>query len=256
MFVEHMCPPGAVHVPFKGVVKVCKRLQIDYAEAVVDFEFGHRMAVPVIQGVVIAAEHHNTVMEELGKDEAERVRKEDEKRRKGALGRWRKFLMGLRIIERIRQDYGEVDDSISVFGHHGGPSKPATMPEVHDEDMAGGFLPEGYEEEEDDDKQAHHTSSFFPPVNESDDEDEDDAAENSDFVLEDHRHEANPRASEPHSPRGANKSKTTNPKPTLPPPPPPRRSKRRRGRARHSDNDDSDAGGDWVNPDDDDNASD
>lgn len=49
MFAEHMCPEGAVHLPYRGGPKVCKRLGFDYAEAVVGFEFGHRMAVPVIR---------------------------------------------------------------------------------------------------------------------------------------------------------------------------------------------------------------
>ena len=85
LFAEHMCPEGAIHVPYKGAIRVAKRMQIDYAEAVVDFEFGHRMAVPVIQGVVIAEEHYEKLMEELEKDEAERKRKEDEKMGVGGL---------------------------------------------------------------------------------------------------------------------------------------------------------------------------
>ncbi|KAG5980610.1 hypothetical protein E4U55_003835 [Claviceps digitariae] len=181
LFAEHMCPQGAVHVPFRGVVKVCKRLKIDYAEAVVDFEFGHRMAVPVIHGVVIAEEHHDEVMAELEKDEAERRRKEDEKRRKAALGMWRKFIMGLRIVERIRQDYGEVDESVSVFGHSrvvGSTSAAAAAPAAaaadhDDKEMAGGFLPEGYEEEGEDGP--NHASSFFPVGDEEGEGDEDDA---------------------------------------------------------------------------------
>lgn len=156
-------------------MRVCKRLQIDYAEAVVDFEFGHRMAVPVIQGVVIAEENHETVMVELEKDEAERVRKEDEKRRKAALAQWRRFLMGMRIAERIRQEYGEIDDQVSVFGHARDARDAlsiAKQPHVHDEEMAGGFLPEGYEEEEEEvEEPAHHTSAFFPAVDEDDEED-------------------------------------------------------------------------------------
>lgn len=173
MFVEHMCPRGAVHVPYRGAMRVCKRLQIDYAEAVVDFEFGHRMAVPVIQGVVIAEENHETVMVELEKDEAERVRKEDEKRRKAALAQWRRFLMGMRIAERIRQEYGEIDDQVSVFGHARDATSIRKQPHVHDEEMAGGFLPEGYEEEEEEvEKPAHHTSAFFPAVDEDDEGDD------------------------------------------------------------------------------------
>ncbi|KAG6000275.1 hypothetical protein E4U43_001647, partial [Claviceps pusilla] len=180
LFAEHMCPQGAVHVPFRGVVKVCKRLKIDYAEAVVDFEFGHRMAVPVIHGVVIAEEHHDEVMAELEKDEAERQRKEDEKRRKTALGKWRKFIMGLRIVERIRQDYGEVDESVSVFGHSkvvgsASAAAPAAAADHHDEEMAGGFLPEGYEEEGEGEDEPIHRSSFFPVGDEEGDADEDNA---------------------------------------------------------------------------------
>jgi xeroderma pigmentosum group C-complementing protein len=187
-----MCPEGAVHVPFRGAIKVCKRLQIDYAEAVVDFEFGHRMAVPVIQGVVVAVEYHDQVMEELRKDEAERIRKEDEKRRKAALGRWRKFLMGMRIVKRISEDYGHIDDSVSVFGHHKGaapPHKETSKAHGDDEDMGGGFLPEGYEEDgEEGGDGAYHTSSFFP-VGGDDDEGEAEGAGDG-LIMEDHRDEA------------------------------------------------------------------
>ncbi|KZL79388.1 rad4 transglutaminase-like domain-containing protein [Colletotrichum incanum] len=182
LFAEHMCPEGAAHVPFRGAVKVCKRLKIDYAEAVVDFEFGNRMAVPVIQGVVIAEEYHDQVMEEIRKDEAERARKEDEKRRKEALRVWSKFLKGLRIVERIRQDYGHVDDSVPVFqkgatkavkdthegeGEEEANRRSAEAMHMRDEEMAGGFFPEGHEEEEVE-RPKRFTSGFFPVVDEGD----------------------------------------------------------------------------------------
>lgn len=179
-----MCPEGAVHIPYRGVMKVCKRLGIDYAEAVVGFEFGHRMAVPVIKGAVIAEEHHDQVMEELEKDEAERKRKEDEKRRKAALGRWRKFMMGLRIVERIRQDYGHIDDSVSVFRHGALTAQPKDDPDPtrNEDEMGGGFLPEGQQEEEAPRELA--TSNFFPIVDEDDDADDD-----GDLIMEDDRKE-------------------------------------------------------------------
>ncbi|KAK0702030.1 Rad4 transglutaminase-like domain-containing protein [Lasiosphaeria miniovina] len=170
LFVEHMCPEGAVHVPYQGTMRVCKRLGIDYAEAVVDFEFGNRMAVPVIQGVVVAEEYHDTVMEELAKDEAERIRKEDEKRRKAALAKWRKFLMGLRIVERIKKDHGHIEDGTSVFGRHGrgqAADEDQETPDTgqEDDDMGGGgggggFLLDGYEGDEE--AAGKLTSGFFP----------------------------------------------------------------------------------------------
>ena len=164
-----MCPEGAVHIPYRAAIRVCKRLEIDYAEAVVDFEFGNRMAVPVIRGVVIAEEHYEHVMEEVEKDEAERIRKEDEKRRKATLGRWRKFLMGMRIVERIRQDYGHVDDTKSVFAH----TQDEAPDETVDEDMGGGFLPEGFVEDKEDDEPTHRVSSFFPVADEEDENEDD-----------------------------------------------------------------------------------
>jgi xeroderma pigmentosum group C-complementing protein len=164
LFAEHMCPKGAVHVPYRGAMRVCKRLEIDYAEAVVGFEFGNRMAVPVIQGVVIAEEHHDRVMEEVAKDEAERSRKEDEKRRKVALNMWRKMLLTMRIGDRIEKEYGHIKDDVRAFTNKTGANTHA------DEEMAGGFLPEGYDQD-DEDQEAHQRSGFFPV---GDDEDGDD----------------------------------------------------------------------------------
>ncbi|KAI1876860.1 uncharacterized protein JN550_000932 [Neoarthrinium moseri] len=168
MFAEHMCPEGAVHLPYRGAVRVCKRLQIDYAEAVVGFEFGHRMAVPVIQGVVVAEEHQGKVLEEIEKDEVERARKEDEKRRKATLGMWRKLLMGLRIAHRIKEEYGHIQDK-EVFGHQQNADEGGGFEAMRekDEDMAGGFLPEGYEEE-DPDEAPKYSSSYFPGAHDED----------------------------------------------------------------------------------------
>lgn len=234
-------------------MRVCKRLQIDYAEAVVDFEFGHRMAVPVIQGVVIATEYHDQVMQELQKDEAERTRKEDEKRRKGALGRWRKFLMGMRIIERIRQDYGDVDDSVSVFGHNKATEPSVVLPDANEEETSGGFLPEGYEEESEGDAPApqNHTSSFFPVA------DEDDLDGDNDLIMEDHRQEEKKKGGEVPEPSEPTrtKSKAGSSKPKRKVPQKTRSSRRRRLPVSEEDDDDDDdddgSEEEWVNPEDD-----
>lgn len=250
LFAAHMCPKGAIHVPFRGATKVCKRLQIDYAEAVVDFEFGHRMAVPVIQGVVIAEEYHERVLEELEKDEAERSRKQDEKRRKEALGKWRRFLMGLRIAERIRQEYGEIGNSVSVFGHDGGSAGPTADPkEAKDEDVGGGFLPEGYEEEHEDNSAAHHSSSFFPVAY------EEDADADDGLIMEDHQHEIPGERKRPRAEKAAGEGKRA----SRSAPPGTGRRPRRRGRGSvvgdvDSDDDDDGAGGGGENPDSDDDG--
>ncbi|KAI1468858.1 Rad4-domain-containing protein [Daldinia caldariorum] len=246
MFAEHMCPEGAIHVPYRGVVRVCKRLGVDYAEAVVGFEFGHRMAVPVIQGVVIAEENYERVMEQLEKDEAERARKENEKRRKEVLTMWRKLLMGLRIAERFKQDYGYLDESVEVFGHAPDNDNAFEAMRARDEDMAGGFLPEGYEEEVAEEKEApRQTSGFFPAGGEEEDsEDEEDPFEvdygKQQEIEQDAPVEESP---EPEVPAKAAPKKAL-PKPKAKP----KQSARRRTRRRRavSSDEDSEQDGDFV----------
>jgi xeroderma pigmentosum group C-complementing protein len=106
VFVPRMVPEGAAHVPFRGSVKACKKVGCDFAEAVIGFEFGNRRAVPINQGVVVAVEWADALIEEIQRDEEAKRIKEDAKRTTAAVGMWRKFVMGLRIVERVRAEYG------------------------------------------------------------------------------------------------------------------------------------------------------
>ncbi|OGE53782.1 hypothetical protein PENARI_c007G01179 [Penicillium arizonense] len=108
-FVPSMVPRGAAHVPLPGTVRICKKLGIDYAEAVTGFEFGSKMAVPVIQGVVIAEENEELLRDAWRADAAEKRKREELKAEKRILQTWRKFLFGLRIMERVREEYGGGD---------------------------------------------------------------------------------------------------------------------------------------------------
>ena len=156
-YVPSMVPKGAVHIPLRSTMKICKRLGIDYAEAVTGFEFGKQRAVPVITGVVVAKEHEDMVIDEWDKDEEERRIKEEGKREKAALGLWRKFLMGLRIVARVREEYGgdadaHMKEELNPFTNKNksrkstanDPERPhltkRSLLERHDGDMAGGFV--------------------------------------------------------------------------------------------------------------------
>ncbi|EFR04544.1 DNA repair protein rhp42 [Nannizzia gypsea CBS 118893] len=112
-FVPSMIPRGAAHVPFPGTVRVCKKLGIDYAEAVTGFEFGSKMAVPIIEGVVVAAENEDLLKDAWIADEQEKRRKEKLKHDKLILATWRKFIMGLRINDRLQEEYGGVGETES-----------------------------------------------------------------------------------------------------------------------------------------------
>lgn len=107
IYVSTMIPKGAVHIPLKGTARICRKLNIDHAEACTGFEFGKQRAVPVLTGVVVAEEHEDLVVDAWEAEEAEKARKEAEKREKLVLGLWKKFFTGLRIVERMKAEYGD-----------------------------------------------------------------------------------------------------------------------------------------------------
>lgn len=107
VYVPTMIPKGAVHIPLKGTARVCKKLGVDFAEACTGFEFGKQRAVPVLTGVVVAAENEELVIDAWEADEVEKARKERDKREALVLGMWKKFFVGMRIVERMKREYGE-----------------------------------------------------------------------------------------------------------------------------------------------------
>ena len=113
-FVPSMVPKGAVHIPFRGTVRICKRLEVDFAEAVVGFEFGNKRAVPVINGVVIAKEREAEVRKAWKEWNDEQKKKDAVKQEKLILDLWRKFVMGLRIRERVGEMYGDNAEDVEA----------------------------------------------------------------------------------------------------------------------------------------------
>jgi xeroderma pigmentosum group C-complementing protein len=166
-FVPSMVPRGAAHVPLPGTVRICKKLGIDYAEAVTGFEFGSKMAVPVIQGVVIAAENEGLLKDAWRIDAAEKRKREELKAEKRILQTWRKFLFGLRIAERVREEYGGDPDADRERDSHNPFATRKKHQEMHGSD-------EGHEEdhlEESSHNHVDHGGGFLLP-GEGDDGDE------------------------------------------------------------------------------------
>ncbi|ETN46731.1 uncharacterized protein HMPREF1541_00920 [Cyphellophora europaea CBS 101466] len=152
-FVPTMIPKGASHIPMRGTVRICKKLGIDFAEAVVGFEFGNKRAVPVIQGVVVAKENEKAVREAWLKWNEEQKKKEEAKLEKLVLDMWRKFVVGLRIRKRVQEQYGE---DVEVGSGSELPAK-LKMGQTRDESIdlegeyeggGGGFLPDASAESE------------------------------------------------------------------------------------------------------------
>lgn len=137
-FVPSMVPKGAVHLPLKGCVRICKKLSIDFSEAVVGFEFGNRMAVPVVKGVVIAKENEKVLRDAWREWNEEQRKKEETKMEKLVLEMWRKMVMGLRIRDRVAEEYG--DESARPATERGRTAREPI--DVEEEERAGGFMAE------------------------------------------------------------------------------------------------------------------
>jgi xeroderma pigmentosum group C-complementing protein len=184
-FVPTMVPRGATHVPLPGTVRICKKLGIDYAEAVTGFEFGSKMAVPVIQGVVIAAENEDLLRDAWQIDAAEKRKREELKAEKRILQTWRKFLFGLRITERVREEYGGDPDADRERDSH----NPFATRRKHQEPDSRDSIEEDHHEEVPHDP-VDHGGGFLLP-GEGDDEDHG-------FIVE-HHDESKEGPSKPHS---------------------------------------------------------
>ncbi|EPY49965.1 DNA repair protein Rhp42 [Schizosaccharomyces cryophilus OY26] len=105
-FVKSMIPQGAVHLPFRGIAKIAKKLNVDYAEAVTGFEFRKHRAIPITTGIVVPEEFAPQVLDEFRVYQRELVEKQLVKERKTAIGLWKRMINGLRIRKRITEDYG------------------------------------------------------------------------------------------------------------------------------------------------------
>ena len=137
-FVPSMVPKGAVHIPLKGTIRICKKLEIDYAEAVTGFEFGNKRAVPVCTGVVIASENEKAVRKAWKVWNEEQRKKEEGKLEKTCLDVWRKMMMSLRIRERVAGDYANGDELDVEERVH--DSHSHSTPYIDNEGDGGGFL--------------------------------------------------------------------------------------------------------------------
>ncbi|RPA82384.1 Rad4-domain-containing protein [Ascobolus immersus RN42] len=149
LYVPSMVPPGGVHLPLKGSKRIAQKLGVDAADAVVGFEFAKKRALPILDGVVVPAEMADVVRDAWRADQAEKQRKADTKRQAASLDRWRRFLMRLRVVERMNEDYTELTMQVESNPFVSTQKRDKEGDEQHEEEggaIAGGFIVDGDEE--------------------------------------------------------------------------------------------------------------
>ncbi|GKT44095.1 DNA repair protein rhp41 [Colletotrichum spaethianum] len=103
VYVATMVPKGGVHIPdeFDTAARAAYTLGIDYASALSGFHFKGKHGTAVFNGVVVAQEYEEAVRAVMAGFEDVDTQAERSKRSLVAIRMWRRFLMALRIRERI-----------------------------------------------------------------------------------------------------------------------------------------------------------
>lgn len=160
VFVPSMVPPGGVHIRDELSIHAARILGIDYAAALTGFKFQGRLGTPILTGVVVAQEYQEAMDAVIEGFHDEVARAEDEARMLAAMKMWRRFLIGLRIKERV-DSYAEEgeDDSIGEIERvkrakkgkagSGGGFMPAEDDDEDDEEHGGGFIPDDDDDDDD-----------------------------------------------------------------------------------------------------------
>ena len=137
VYVPSMVPRGGAHIPHPETARAARIIGIDYADAVTGFSFKGRHGTAVTNGAVVAAEYREAVEEVIKAFEDERAQAEQEKRSLAAQILWKRFLVGLRIRERI-ESYDIEGERDAVMRHE----MEKAEDEDEDNDKGGGFLPD------------------------------------------------------------------------------------------------------------------
>ncbi|KAF2276703.1 Rad4-domain-containing protein [Westerdykella ornata] len=139
VYVPSMVPPGGVHIRHKLASKAARIVGVDYADAVTGFSFKGRHGTAIIQGVVVAQEYAEAVQAVIEGITYAQEEEENSQRSAEALRMWRRFLLGLRIAQRVNaiEIDGETGPVIDVQAEIEKEDK-----HIIEQQLAGGFFME------------------------------------------------------------------------------------------------------------------
>ncbi|KAL5810062.1 hypothetical protein ACOSQ3_026758 [Xanthoceras sorbifolium] len=108
---EKCLPPGTVHIRLPRVFFVAKRLEIDYAPAMVGFEFRNGRSTPVFDGIVVCTEFKDIILEAYAEEEERRQAEEKKRKEAQAISRWYQLLSSIVTRQKLNNCYGDGSSS-------------------------------------------------------------------------------------------------------------------------------------------------
>ncbi|KAK6125882.1 hypothetical protein DH2020_040370 [Rehmannia glutinosa] len=104
---EKCLPPGTIHLRLPRVATVARRLDIDFAPAMVGFDFRNGRSVPLFEGIVVCTEFKDAILEAYFEEEERREAEEKRKNEAQALSRWYQLLSSIITRKRLNECYGD-----------------------------------------------------------------------------------------------------------------------------------------------------
>ncbi|XP_052867437.1 DNA repair protein complementing XP-C cells homolog [Anopheles cruzii] len=105
LFKPCMLPKGTVHLQLPGLNRICRRLRVDCAQAIIGFEYRKGGCQAVYDGFVVCEEFREQVVDEWYQEQMELAEKEQERRRQRIYANWRRLIVGLRIRKKLKDRY-------------------------------------------------------------------------------------------------------------------------------------------------------
>lgn len=107
LFQPCMLPRGCVHLRnMPNLMKVCRKLNIDCAAAVVGFDAHGGFSHAVTDGWVVCEEYKDIVTDAYREEEREANKRLIEKNQERILNNWKRLIRGLLIREKLKAKYG------------------------------------------------------------------------------------------------------------------------------------------------------
>lgn len=114
---EKCLPPGTVHLRFPRLVPVAKRLGINFAPAMVGFDFRNGRSIPLYEGIVVCTEFKEVILEAYAEEEQRREEEERKREERQALSRWYQLLSSMVIRQRLNNTYMNNVETETVAEH-------------------------------------------------------------------------------------------------------------------------------------------
>ncbi|OMJ25488.1 DNA repair protein complementing XP-C cells-like protein [Smittium culicis] len=105
IFHENMVPSGTVHVPINGLAKLCRNMNVEFAEAVTKFEFRKGTSTPVVEGILVLKDDADRVLSKYFETLEETEKIEKLKARNLALKNWKRLYHSMGIKTRLMSEY-------------------------------------------------------------------------------------------------------------------------------------------------------